>query len=417
MADPMTRPQPGSRPAGGGLRRRGVAMLGLPLALLSLPVLLAGCDERAEAQSAQQAPPPGVTVLSLQPQRVSIQTTLPGRVVAFQTAEVRPQVSGVLRERLFREGETVQAGQKLFQIDPAPYKAQLASAEASLARAEAALSAARVTATRYRPLVAQNAVSRLDYETAVAAQKQAEADVASARAAVETAKINLGYTTINSPITGRTSRAKLTVGALVTADQADSLLTVTQLDPIYVDVTQPAATLLRLRREMEAGRLRQSAEGEAEVRLLLEDGTEYAHPGKLQVSEVTVDQSTGSVVLRAEFPNPDGVLMPGMFVRQKVEEGITENALLVPQRAVSRNPRGEAVVKVVQPDGTVAERVIDATRAIGTDWLAQGGLQPGDKVIVEGGQRVQAGAKPQVTETTAEALRNPQTAGQPQQRG
>ncbi|WP_277755285.1 efflux RND transporter periplasmic adaptor subunit [Teichococcus oryzae] len=399
-----------ARLPGGMPRRPRIGAAALPLVLLG-PLLLAACDEPATAQQAgQEAPPPAVTVVSVQPQRISIQTTLPGRVVAYQTAEVRPQVGGVLRERLFREGETVEAGQKLFQIDPAPYKAQLASAEANLARAEATLSSARVTATRYRPLVKQNAVSQLEYETAVAAQKQAEADVASAKAAVEIAKINLGYTTINAPITGRTSRARLTVGALVTADQATSLLTVTQLDPIYVDVTQPAATLLRLRREMEAGRLRQAAEGEAEVRLKLEDGTEYAHPGKLRVAEVTVDPGTGSVVLRAEFPNPDGLLMPGMFVRQDVEEGITENALLVPQRAVTRNPRGEAVVKVVQGDGTVAERIITATRAIGTDWLAQGGLQPGDKVIVAGGQRVQAGARPQVTETTAEALREPRAA-------
>jgi membrane fusion protein (multidrug efflux system) len=416
----MAEPSIPARPASGRPRRQGVgAAAFFPMMLASL-ALLVSCDEPATEQQAGgggRGAPPAVTVLSVQPRPVSVYTTLPGRVVAYQTAEVRPQVGGVLRERLFRKGGTVQAGQKLFQIDSAPYRASLASAQANLSRAEATLGAARVTATRYRPLVAQNAVSRLDYETAVATQKQAEADVASARAAVETARINLGYTTINSPITGRTSRARLTVGALVTADQPDSLLTVTQLDPIYVDVTQPAGTLLRLRREMAAGRLRQADEGTAEVRLMLEDGTEYDHPGKLQVSEVTVDQSTGSVILRAEFPNPDGMLMPGLFVRQKVEEGITPEALLVPQRAVTRNPHGEAVVKVVQPDGTVAERTIDATRAIGTDWLARGGLQAGDKVIVEGGQRVQAGAKPQVTETTAEALRGPQPDGQPQTRG
>ncbi|MFC3124903.1 efflux RND transporter periplasmic adaptor subunit [Pseudoroseomonas globiformis] len=403
--------------AAGPVRAARRTMLAIA-AVLPAGLFLAGCDETPQAKAQQSPPAPEVTVMAVNPQPVSIHTTLPGRTVAFQVAEVRPQVGGVLRERLFREGEAVEAGQKLFQIDPAPYRAQLASAEAGLERAQAQLSSARVTATRYAPLVRQNAVSRLDYETAVATQKEAEAAVASARASVETAKINLGYTTLNSPIPGRTGRARLTVGALVTADQAEPLLTVTQLDPIYVDVTQPATTLLRLRREMEAGRIRRAEGDAAEVRLLLEDGTEYAHAGMMQFSEVTVDPSTGSVVLRAEFPNPEGLLMPGMFVRQKVEEGISQNALLVPQRAVTRNPRGEAVVKVVQPDGTVAERTIDANRAIGTDWLAQSGLNAGDKVIVEGGQRVQAGARPQVSEITRDELgRNRQTAQQAPNRG
>ncbi|WP_159995231.1 efflux RND transporter periplasmic adaptor subunit [Roseomonas sp. 18066] len=386
------------------------ARLGRPLARRALPagalllgtLALAGCKEEARAQGQAAAPPPPVTVVRLAPEAVALETLLPGRTSAYQTAEIRPQVGGVIREKLYREGETVAAGQTLFQIDPAPYRAALASAQATLARAEATLSAARVTANRYRPLVAQNAISRLDYDNAVAAQRQAEADVASGRASVETAQINLDYTRIGSPIAGRTSRSSLTVGALVTADQTGALLTVTQLDPIYVDVTQPSATLLRLRRELAAGRIRSSGEAAAaEVHLLLEDGTAYPQAGKLQFSEATVDAETGSVTLRAEFPNPDGLLMPGMFVRQRLEEGVAPEALLVPQQAVTRNYRGEAIAMVVQGDGTVASRVLRAERAIGNKWLVSAGLQAGDRVVVEGLQRIAPGAKPQVTEVSA----------------
>ncbi|ONG58895.1 efflux transporter periplasmic adaptor subunit [Pseudoroseomonas deserti] len=381
------------------LARRGLVPLG---GLLLGALALAGCKEEAKAQGqAAAAPPPPVTVVRLAPEAVSLETLLPGRTTAFQTAEIRPQVGGVIREKLYREGETVAAGQTLFQIDPAPYRAALASAQATLARAEATLSAARVTANRYRPLVAQNAVSRLDYDNAVAAQRQAEADVAAGKASVETAQINLDYTRVSSPIAGRTSRSSLTVGALVTADQTGALLTVTQLDPIYVDVTQPSATLLRLRRELAAGRIRSSGDAAAEVHLVLEDGTAYPNAGKLQFSEATVDAETGSVTLRAQFPNPDGVLMPGMFVRQRLEEGIAPDALLVPQQAVTRNYKGEATAMVVQADGTVAGRVLRTERAIGNKWLVSGGLQAGDRVVVEGLQRIAPGAKPQVTEVSA----------------
>jgi membrane fusion protein (multidrug efflux system) len=382
--------------------RNGLGRLAGGAGLLLGALALAGCEEKAAAQA--PAPPPAVTAMVVQPQAVAIQTVLPGRTAAFQTAEIRPQVGGVIRERTFREGEAVEVGQTLFQIDPAPYRASLASAQAQLARAQASLGSARVTVTRYRPLVAQNAISRLDYDNAVAAQKQAEADVAAGQAAVQTAQINLNYTHISSPIAGRTSRSSLTVGALVTAEQTSALLTVTQLDPIYVDVTQPSATLLRLRRELEAGTLKRSGEGEAEVHLMLEDGSEYSHPGKLQFSEVTVDEDTGSVTLRAVFPNPDGVLMPGMFVRERLEEGMAQNALLVPQQAVTRNYRGQATAMVVQQDGTVGERVLETGQAIGNKWLVKGGLQPGDKVVVEGLQRIRAGAKPQVTEITGQEL-------------
>ncbi|WP_424139734.1 efflux RND transporter periplasmic adaptor subunit [Roseomonas chloroacetimidivorans] len=387
-------------------RRRG-ALLG-SLALIAT-FATSGCDEKASTPAAPQGAPQTVSVIKLAPESVTLQTTLPGRTAAFEMAEIRPQVGGVLRERKFREGQQVVAGQPLFQIDPAPYRAALASAEAALARAEATLGAARATVTRYRPLVQQNAVSRLDYDNAVAAQKQAEADVASSRAAVETGRINLGFTNIASPIEGRTGRASVTVGALVTADQTTALLTVTRLDPIHVDMTQPASTLLKLRREMEAGRLRRTSGDSVEVRLLMEDGVEYNHAGELQFSEVTVDSTTGAVTLRAVFPNPDGVLLPGMFVRARVTEGVA-HGLLVPQQAVTRNYRGEAVGKVVQADGTVQERVLATGQAVGTRWLVNGGLQAGDKVIVEGGQNVQPGTKPQAEEITLEELDRRSTA-------
>ena len=390
-------PVPGA-PAGG----RRLALAAVP-ALLALA--LAGCDEKAQAQAPQApAAPPTVTVVSLSPQPVTLQTVLPGRTAAFETAEIRPQVGGVLRERLFQEGEQVAAGQPLFQIDPAPYRAALASAEAALAKAQASLQSAQVTVTRYRPLVAQNAVSRLDYETAQAAQKSAEAEVASARAAVDTARINLGYTRVASPIPGRTGRSAVTVGALVTADQATALLTVTRLDPIYVDVTQPAAAVLRLRRELEAGRLKREAGDAAQARLILEDGTEYPLPGTLQFSEVTVSPDTNTVTLRARFPNPDGTLMPGMFVRARLEQGQAQSALLVPQQGVTRNPRGEAVALVVDRDGTVATRRLEVGQAVGNRWLVQGGLQEGDRVIVEGTQRVRNGAKPRLREMSADGF-------------
>jgi len=383
------------------LIRRRRAMLGI-IAMTALAT--SGCDEKASPQRAAAQPPPTVTVVTLRPEPVTLHTTLPGRTNAFQTAEIRPQVGGVVRERLFREGEQVTAGQPLFQIDPAPYRAALASAEATLAKGQAALESARTTVSRYRPLVAQNAVSRLDYETAVATQKSAEAEVASGRAAVETARINLGYTRVTSPIAGRTGRSAVTVGALVTADQSTALLTVTQLDPIYVDVTQPAATVLRLRREMEAGKLRRDGSDTAEVRLMLEDGTEYPQPGRLQFSEVTVSTETNTVTLRAQFPNPDGMLMPGLFVRARLEQGQAQSAILVPQQGVTRSPRGEPIALVVGADGAVATRTLEVGQAIGNKWLVRSGLQEGDKVIVEGTQRVRNGARPGLREMTAEAF-------------
>ncbi|MBR0681539.1 efflux RND transporter periplasmic adaptor subunit [Roseomonas eburnea] len=376
--------------------RRVVAALGL--------LALAACDDKPPgAANAAPAPPPPteVTVVTLRHQPAPVTTVLPGRTAAYRVAEVRPQVGGVLRERLFTEGEEVTAGQPLFRIDPAPFQAALETAEATLARAEAAAHSAEITVNRYRPLVRARAVSQQDLDVAEATLRQAEADVASARAAVDTARINLGYTVVNSPIAGRTGRSSVTVGALVTASQASALVTVTQLDPIYVDVTQPSAALLRQRRDVAEGVLRRDAADRASAVLILEDGTEYARRGEIQFSEVIVDQGTGSVTLRAVFPNPDGLLMPGMFVRARVEEGVIDQALLVPQQAVLRTPRGEPMTYVVNAQGVVEQRVLKTSRAIGTNWLVTEGLAAGDRVVLEGVLRIRPGARVNASEAPA----------------
>jgi len=374
----------------------------LPLLLLAIPLLTACKDEVQAAKPA--VPPPPVSVILLQSSSVPIQTVLPGRTAAYQVAEIRPQVSGLLQERLFREGMAVEAGQPLYQIDPAPYRVALASAEANQARAEASLQDARATTSRYQSLVGQNTVSRMAYDKAVATQAQAEAEVAVAKAAVESARIDLERTRITSPISGRTSRSNLTVGALVTANQAAELLTVTQLDPILLDVTQPAETLLRLRREIQEGRLHRGEDDTVEVRLSLGDGTEYPLPGRLQFAEATVDRDTGSVTMRAVFPNPDGMLMPGLFVRARLDAGVAQNALLVPQQAVTRNARGEATTLIVDAQGAVRQRVIETKQAVGNQWLVTSGLSAGERVVVQGMQRVRDGVKPEVREITLQEL-------------
>ncbi|WP_431282555.1 efflux RND transporter periplasmic adaptor subunit [Humitalea sp. 24SJ18S-53] len=378
--------------------------LAAPASALVLALLAAGCKEQ-QSQAAPAAPPPAaVTVVTLRQQPVPITIELPGRTAAYRTAEVRPQVGGVVRERLFAEGQDVQAGQPLYQIDPAQLQASLDSAEASLQRNEATAASAEITVNRYRPLVRARAVSQQDLDNAEASLRQAQADVALARAAVQSARINLDFTRVTSPIPGRTGRSSVTPGALVTADQANALVTITQLDPIYVDMTQPSSRLLRLRRDVASGALRRDDAGAAVVKLVLEDGSEYAAPGQLQFSEVIVDPGTGSVTLRAVFPNPQGLLMPGMFVRARVEEGVTDRALLVPQQAVTRTPRGEATTMVVDAENKVSARIIQAERAVGTTWLVTAGLQAGDRVIVEGVQRARPGATVTVTETTQAAL-------------
>lgn len=339
-------------------------------------VLLAGCHHRAPPPT---PPPPKVSVVTLRTQSVPIVTELPGRVNAYRTADVRPQVNGIILRRLFVEGGEVKAGQQLYQIDPAPYKAAYDSAVAGNASAKA-------LAQRDRSLVETNLVSKQDYDNAQAAWLQAQA-------AVETARINLVYTKVLSPITGRISRSFVTEGALVTANQPTALATVQQLEPVYVDVTQPITTLLRLRREAEAGLLKQNAAGKTQVRVRLEDGTDYPHPGTLEFSEVTVDQGTGSVTLRALVPNPQRVLLPGMFVREEIDEGVRKDAVLAPQQGVSHDQKGEPNALVVGPDNVVELRNLQVDRAIGDQWVVNSGLIAGDRVIVEGIQSAKPGTK------------------------
>ena len=367
------------------------------LFLAAIGLLVAGCAKHA----APPAPKPSVTVVDLHAGRVSLTTELPGRTSAYRVAEVRPQVNGVVLKRLFKEGDLVAAGQQLYQIDPAPYEAALESARAALAHARAAVTAAKLTEERYAALVEAHAVSRQDYDNAAATLQQDEADVTSGQAAVRAAEINLAYTKVYSPISGRTGRSSITEGALVTVNQATSLVTITQLDPMYVDLTQPSATLVRLKRELTAGQIRRVDANQAPAQLLLEDGSQYERPGTLEFSEVTVDQGTGSVTLRAIFPNPQGLLLPGMFVRATIEEGVRESAILAPQQGITHASDGTATALVVGTDGKVEKRSVELDRAIGDEWLVTKGLAVSDRLIVAGRQRVKPGmdvsVRPQAT--------------------
>jgi membrane fusion protein (multidrug efflux system) len=364
---------------------RRTSMLGLVCVSI-----LTACSS---AKPAVQSAPPEVGVVTLHSQAVTITTDLPGRTTAYRVAEVRPQVSGVVLKRLFTEGGDVKAGQPLYQIDPAPFQANLESAQASLAHARATLISATLLTQRYEPLAQAHAVSQQNYDNAVAAQAQADADVAAAKAAVDTAHINLAYTRVLSPISGRTGRSSVTEGALVAANQSTALVVVQQLDPIYVDVMQPSTTLLRLQREFASGQLRKVGDAQVQARLILEDSTPYGPSGKLQFAEVAVQSGTGSVTLRSVFPNPQNILLPGMFVHEHLDEGIDEQGLLIPQRAVTHDQRGEATTMVVGADNKVSTRVIKTERAIGDQWLVSGGVAAGDRVIVVGLQRVQPGSE------------------------
>lgn len=355
-------------------------------------MLLAACGNSGPAAPAVGAPPAEVGVITLAPQPVELAVELPGRTAANRIAQVRPQVDGIVLRRLFTEGAEVRAGQPLYQIDAAPYRATVQRAEAAVASAEAQLNAARLLAQRYGQLQQGGVVSRQDFDDAEAARLTAEASVAAARAALDTARIDLGYTELRSPITGRIGRSLVTEGALVTRNQDEPLATVAQLDPILVDVTQSSAELLRLQQDIAAGHLQQDARQEAVVTLTLEDGREYPRKGRLRFTEVTVDEGTGSVVLRAEFPNPDYLLLPGMFVRAQLQTGSNPEALLVPQAGVSRNARGEAMVLVVDAQGKVGERMVEVSRAVGSRWIVTQGLAAGERVIVEGLQKARPGA-------------------------
>jgi membrane fusion protein (multidrug efflux system) len=332
-----------------------------------------------------------VGIVTIRPEPVVLTTELPGRTAAFLTAEVRPQVSGLLQQRLFEEGSDVRAGSVLYQIDPAPYRAAFEQAEAALAVAEANLPAARSLAERLEGLVRIHAVGQQEYDDALAARLKAEASVASARAAAESTRISLAYTPVKAPISGRIGRSAVTVGAMVTAYQAASLAVVQQLDPTYVDVMQSSSDLLRLRRGLANGDLKHSGSSWSSVKLILEDGTPYPLAGKLQFRDVTVDPTTGSVTLRMVFPNPDRVLLPGMYVRAVVEEGVNEAAILAPQQGVTRDPKGTATALVVGEDGKAEERQLAVDRAVGDRWLVTHGLAAGDRVIVDGLQKIRAG--------------------------
>jgi membrane fusion protein (multidrug efflux system) len=355
-----------------------------------LVALLPACGGRGSAPPATP-PVPEVGVITLAPRTVTLETELPGRTSAYRIAEVRPQVDGILQRRLFTEGAEVQEGQALYQIDPAPYRAAVARADAAVASAEARLASARLLTDRYAALMKDNVISRQQNDDATASRLTAEADVAAAKAQLAAARIDLDYTQLRAPIAGRIGRAVVTEGALVKKAQDQAIATVAQLDPIYVDVTQSSGELMRLQQEFAAGRLTRDGDSRAKVTLTLEDGSAYPPAGSLQFSEVTVDETTGSVLLRAVFPNPDRRLLPGMFVRARLDQGTNAVALLVPQTGVSRNARGQAIVYVVE-DGKAVERVVRTERAIGNEWLIAGGLAAGEVVVVEGLQKVRPGA-------------------------
>lgn len=350
---------------------------------------LMGCQGRSA--EAPPAPAPEVAVVAVQPQTVTLTTELPGRTAAFRVAEIRPQVSGLLLKRRFTEGADVRAGEVLYDIDPAPFQAALRQAEASLARALANLPALRSRVARYRELLADQAVSQQDRDDAEAALEQAAAEVQTWQAAVETARINLAYTRITAPVAGRIGRSEVTEGAIVTAYQPLALATIQQLDPIYVDVPQSTTELLRLQQRLEDGRLDRNGRNQKAVRLILEDGAAYPLEGVLQFRDVTVDPTTGSVILRAVFPNPQGFLLPGMFVRAVMMEGVVDRAILIPQQAVSRDPKGNPAALVVGEGEKVESRRLTLDRALGDQWLVTAGLAPGERVVVEGLQKVRPG--------------------------
>ncbi|WP_321860111.1 efflux RND transporter periplasmic adaptor subunit [Burkholderia cenocepacia] len=352
-------------------------------------VFLAACGKKESAPPPQT---PEVGVVTVQPQAVPVYTDLPGRTSAFLVAQVRARVDGIVLRREFTEGTDVKAGQRLYKIDPAPYIAALNSAKATLAKAQANLVTQNALVARYKVLVAANAVSKQDYDNAVATQGQAAADVASGKAAVDTAQINLGYTDVVSPISGRVGISQVTPGAYVQASQATLMSTVQQLDPVYVDLTQSSLDGLKLRQDVQSGRLKTSGPGAAKVSLILEDGKTYSEAGKLQFSDVTVDQTTGSVTIRAVFPNPGRVLLPGMFVRARIEEGVNENAFLVPQIGVTHDQKGQAIAMVVNASNKVEPRPLKTTGMQGQNWVVEGGLQAGDHVIVQGADKVRPGA-------------------------
>jgi len=378
---------------------RGGVIVSFALFLVAA-VGLAGCDSGEE----QAGPPPAeVSVFTVKPEQLEVTTELSGRTSAYRVAEIRPQVSGIVQKRLFEEGVKVEEGEQLYQIDPALYQANFDAAKAALDKAVANERAERARAARYKELVAVNAVSKQEYDDVMATLAQSSADVATAKANLATAETNLAYTKVLSPISGFISRSSVTEGALVTANQATELATVTQLDPIYVDLTQSASDLLRLKRAMAEGRIQGARDGKAPVTLKLEGSEEqYGGTGELQFSGVTVAPDTSMVQLRAIFPNPNGELLPGLFVRAIVKQGVLENAILVPQQGVTRSPDGKGSVWLIGEDNKAMQHPVMATRAIGDKWLVTEGLKAGDRVVVAGVQKLRPGAEVNPVEAGAE---------------
>lgn len=368
----------------------------LLLGIFFLLLTVTGCRKHGEGTGPPQGGVPEVAVFTVHPERVVITTELAGRPSAFLVAEIRPQVNGLILKRAFEEGSDVQTGDLLYQIDPAPYQAAYNQTKAAVAMAEAQLPALRGREKRFKELVASHAVGQQDYDDTLAAVRQMEAQLEASKAAMEIAKINLSYTPIKAPISGRIGRSRVTEGALVTAYQPVALATIQQLDPIYVDVPQSTTELLRLQRRLDDGRLNHDGTNQNKVKLILEDGTPYHSEGTLQFQDVTVDPTTGSVILRIVFPNPQGVLLPGMFVRAVITEGVNEQAILVPQQGISRNPKGDPVALIVDAEDKVQQRMLTLDRAIGDKWLVSSGLNPGDRVIVEGVQKARPGASVKV---------------------
>ena len=366
-----------------------IALLTVMLCV-SAAVGLSGCGAKSAegAATAASAPAPAVGVITVSPQSVGLTSELPGRLEATRIAQVRARAAGILLKRTFREGSDVKAGQLLFQIDAAPYRAQLQSVQAAQARAEANREQAAAQAERYKPLLEANAISKQDYINAVASFKQADADVASARAAVTSAQINLGYASVTSPISGRIGRALVTEGALVGLGDATPLALVQQIDPMYVNFTQSTTEVLRLRKAIDAGKLQRSGATDAgTVQVVLEDGSVYAAPGKLLFSDLTVDATSGQITLRAEVPNPSGLLLPGTYVRVRIQQAQAGGAALLPQQAVTRSPQGDSVL-VVAPDGKFAPRPVKIGGSQGGQWVVLDGLKAGDQVVVDGFQKL-----------------------------
>ena len=357
---------------------------------------LAACngkkDEHAAPAGGGAPPPPEVSVVTATPQAIALVTDLPGRLEAYRVAQVRARAAGILQKRVFQEGSDVKAGQVLFQIDNTPYKANQQSAEATLAQAEANLAQAASTARRYKPLVEANAISKQEYDVAVANEKAARAQVAAGKAAVTNANVSLGYATVTAPISGRIGRSLVTEGALVGQGDATQLAVIQQVHPLYVNVTQSSTDILKMREALAAGKLTSDGKNAAKVRVYTEDGKEYAHAGRLLFTDLTVDPSTGQVTVRAEVPNPDGMLLPGMYVRVHLEQAQVENAMLIPQQAVTRNEKGNFVM-VVAEDGTVAPRPVQISQSQGNNWIVTSGLKSGEQVMVDGLIKLGMGAK------------------------